>query len=93
MKVKIKNLKELKEKFNGVNDNPPYHYYTHEEIINNLKDKIQKLYDKQGKISISYTVCYGTHKGEPIDRDCQFLLEKYNEEKNKLTYSYIGIIG
>ena len=93
MKVKIKNLKELKEKFNGVNDNPPYHYYTHEEITNNLKDKIQKLYDKQGKISTSYTVCYGTHKGEPIDRDCQFLLEKYNEEKNKLTYSYIGIIG
>ena len=93
MKVKIKNLKELKEKFNGVNDNPPYHYYTHKDIIKTLKEDIKELYDKEGNISMTHYIKYGELNGEPIDRDCQFILEKYNEEKNKLTYYYIGIIG
>jgi transposase len=45
---------KLKEKFNGVNDNPPYHYYTHEEIIKTLKEDIKEQYDKEGKITEKY---------------------------------------
>jgi hypothetical protein len=93
MKVKVKNLKDLKKTFNGVNDNPPYFYYTHEKIVGDLKKKINDLYDKEGNISIAYYIPYGLLDGEAIDRDCEFRLDKYNEDKNEATYYYNGIVG
>ena len=93
MKVKVKNLKDLKKTFNGVNDNPPYFYYTHEKIVSDLKKKIIDLYDKEGNISIYHLIPYGLINGEEIDRDCEFRLDKYDDDKNEVTYYYNGVIG